>query len=89
MTKDSQFKTLLDIHRRTIEVMDSVQSTMKQINDEHKNYNRELNRNTEKLGEMVASNKQFIKLVSFILTVLVFAVVALAGAEKVLTFFRL
>jgi hypothetical protein len=93
MTTQQQYDILLNLHKETLEainkqsnVIEKFSFAIQKLNDEHKEGNRLLNENTDTLKKMVASNTDFIKLVSRILIIVIGALVVLAGAEKVLKF---
>ena len=82
----TDFELLLEIHKETLEVisgvkdvLSGVKESINQLNDEHRQSN-------ESIKEMIAVNKQFVKLIMWLLVITVVALVILAGAEKALKF---
>lgn len=86
MNADTRYRTLYELHERTIEVMEDVKNTIKTLNDRHRETDNLIAANTAALREMVAVNRQYNKFIRLLTFALVAAIIVLAGAEKALKF---
>lgn len=71
---------------RNITAFNEMKNALQQINDDNKLHRAKDNDRDQTLKSLVQSNNRFYKIFSYLLLILVTALVVLAGAEKALKF---
>lgn len=71
---------------RNISAFNKMESTLTQINDENRLHRSKDDCRDQTIQDLVVGNNKFYKTFSYLLVVLVIALVVLAGAEKALKF---
>lgn len=83
--QDKILKSFLDSNKKTSEALIGINNALDKINDQNVLHCETINKNTDKLIEMVSANKSIIKIFQWVLVALVTAIIVLAGAEKAIT----
>jgi hypothetical protein len=86
-TKDQLICEFIEMSKRNIEAFDGVKEALEQLNDHNILHASKEEARDLITAKLVNSNEKFYKLISYLLMILVFALISLAGAEKVLKFF--
>lgn len=79
-------KIISDQVERNIIAFNEMKSALAQINDDNKLHRSKDGERDQAIKDLVAGNNKFYKIFSYLLIILVIALIVLAGAEKALRF---
>ncbi len=88
-TEEKILTEFIKANRMTNEALFSIRETLKSINDQNLLHCRNLEKTSDRLLELSASIKSLVRIFQWVIVSLVLAIVALAGAEKLLKFLPL
>ena len=96
VNEEKIYKLFLDSNQKTTEALFGIKEALNSINDQNKLHcemvkdnGLKMDRNHDDISEMIAATNSVAKTFRTIMLILIAAVVALAGAEKVLKFIPL
>lgn len=79
-------KVISDQVERNIVAFNKIESALQQINDNNTLHFSKDNERDNTIKSLIVSNNKFYKTISYVLVIMVMALVVLAGAEKALEF---